>query len=191
MGKALLVIDLQNDYFPGGKFALWNTEATLHNIEQAIAKANAQQIPVIHIQHIADSKQGIAPFFNEGTEGAAIHPRILTAAPDGVVVVKTFADSFVATTLESVLAERGVTELLVCGMMTQNCVTHTAISKSAEKYQVTILPDCCTTVNEMLHLIALHAVSTRVTLQASTAILILPPTAQSHRLDVVAPALPA
>jgi len=37
--KALLVIDLQNDYFPGGKFPLWNTEVVLQNIEQAIAKA--------------------------------------------------------------------------------------------------------------------------------------------------------
>lgn len=47
-------------------------------------------------------------------------------------------------------------------MMTQNCVTHMAISKAAEKYSVTILPDCCTTVDEMIHNIALHAVSTRV-----------------------------
>jgi hypothetical protein len=43
-------------------------------------------------------------------------------------------------------------------------VTHTAISKSAEKYKVAILPDCCTTVDEMLHNIPLHAVSTRVPL---------------------------
>ena len=62
------------------------------------------------------------------------------------------------------MAKLGVTELLVCGMMTQNCVTHTAISKSAEKYKVSILADCCTTVSEMLHNIALHAVSTRVPL---------------------------
>ncbi len=68
------------------------------------------------------------------------------------------------TNLEETLSELGVDELLVCGMMTQNCVTHTAISKSAEKYKVCILPDCCTTVNEMLHNIALHAVSTRVPL---------------------------
>jgi nicotinamidase-related amidase len=52
-------------------------------------------------------------------------------------------------------------------MMTQNCVTHTAISKSAEKYKVSILVDCCTTVSEMLHNIALHAVSTRVPLVSS------------------------
>jgi nicotinamidase-related amidase len=52
-------------------------------------------------------------------------------------------------------------------MMTQNCVTHTAISKAAEKYKVCILPDCCTTVSEMLHLIALHGVSTRIALVPS------------------------
>lgn len=164
MTKALLVIDLQNDYFPDGKFPLWNTEAVLNNIEQAISKANGQQIPVIIIQHIANREQGIAPFFNQGTTGAEVHPRILAAAPDAPIVVKEFADSFVKTTLEETLSQLGVTELLVCGMMTQNCVTHTAISKSAEKYQVAILADCCTTVNEMIHNIALHAVSTRVPL---------------------------
>jgi nicotinamidase-related amidase len=46
---------------------------------------------------------------------------------------------------------------LVCGMMTQNCVTHTAISKAAEKYKVAVLEDCCASVSEMLHLIALRA----------------------------------
>jgi len=164
MSKALLVIDLQNDYFPGGKFPLWNTDVTLQNIERAIEKAKAQNIPVILIQHIADSSRGIAPFFNGGTSGAEVHSRILSAAPMAPVIVKQFADSFVNTTLEETLAKLGVTELLVCGMMTQNCVTHTAISKSAEKYKVSILMDCCTTVNEMLHKIALHAVSTRVPL---------------------------
>ena len=109
MTKALLVIDLQNDYFPGGKFPLWNTEAVLQNIERAIEKANAQGIPVIHIQHIANSKLGIAPFFNEGTVGADIHPRILAAAPNAPIVVKEFADSFEKTTLEETLARLGVT----------------------------------------------------------------------------------
>lgn len=167
MSKALLVIDLQNDYFPEGQFPLWNTEQTLANIEQAIANAQTQNIPVILIQHIADSSQGLAPFFNAGTKGADIHPRILAAAPNAPIVVKTYADSFYQTNLNEVLKQLDVKELLVCGMMTQNCVTHTAISKAAEAYQVNILSDCCTTVSEMLHLIALHAVSTRVSLNSS------------------------
>jgi nicotinamidase-related amidase len=164
MGKALLVIDVQNDYFPGGKFPLWNTETTLTNIEAAIKAAQAKGIAVVLIQHVADPGKGIAPFFNEGTDGAKIHPRILAAAPDAPIVIKHYADSFVSTNLEEVLSQLGVTELLVCGMMTQNCVTHTAISKSAEKYTVTILPDCCTTVDVMIHNIALNAVSTRLAL---------------------------
>jgi nicotinamidase-related amidase len=167
MKKALLLIDLQNDYFPGGKFPLWNTDATLSNIEQAINAAKVKNIPIIHIQHIANTEMGIAPFFNKGSDGAKIHSRILEAAPNAPIVIKEFADSFVKTDLEEILSRLGVEELLVCGMMTQNCVTHTAISKSAEKYKVSILPDCCTTVDEMLHNIALHAVSTRLPLALS------------------------
>ena len=167
MSKALIVIDLQNDYFPEGAYPLWNTEATLAQIEGAIGRAHEEGVPVIIVQHIADASAGISPFFSEGTEGAEVHPRIRAAAPDAPVVVKAFADSFVDTTLEEELQNVGATELLVCGMMTQNCVTHTAISKSADKYDVTILPDCCTTVDEMLHNIALHAVSTRTKLVPS------------------------
>jgi len=166
--KALIMIDLQNDYFPGGLFPLWNTEAVLQNIETAIVGARAKGIPVIHVQHVADSKTGIAPFFNEGTTGFELHPRILAAAPDAPVVVKHYADSFEQTTLEDTLKRLDVSELLVCGMMTQNCVTHTAISKAAEMYAVTVLTDCCTTVSEILHQIALHALSTRVKLLPST-----------------------
>lgn len=164
MGKALLLIDVQNDYFPGGKFPLWNADAVLTGIELAVKAARAKGVPVVLIQHVATPKTGTAPFFNKGTDGVRIHPRLLAAAPDAPVVVKAHADSFYGTTLEKTLTDMGVDELLIGGMMTQNCVTHTAISKSAEKYKVTVLPDCCTTVSELLHNIALHALSTRITL---------------------------
>ncbi len=96
---ALIVIDLQNDYFPGGAFPLANTDATLLAIEGAIANARAKGIPVVHVQHVADPQRGIAPFFNAGTPGVEIHPRIRDAAPDAPVVVKHFADSFERTNL--------------------------------------------------------------------------------------------
>ena len=116
------------------------------------------------MQHVADASRGIAPFFNEGTEGVKIHPEILAAAPEGEIVIKTFADSFHQTNLDQVLAKHGVTEIVLCGMMTQNCVTHTALSKAAEKYSVKIVSDCCTSVSQMIHLIALNAVSNRIAL---------------------------
>ncbi|MDF3002068.1 MAG: isochorismatase hydrolase [Bacillota bacterium] len=164
MSKALLVIDLQNDYFPGGKFPLWNTEKTLKNVLTAIERANHKRIPVIHIQHIADPERGMAPFFNEGTDGASIKPEVLEAAPGSPIVIKHHADGFYQTNLSKVLDGLGVKELILCGMMTQNCVTHTAISKSAEPYSVTMIPECCTTVNEAIHAFAVNAVSTRLKL---------------------------
>lgn len=166
MTKALVVIDVQNDYFVDGGFPLWNAEATLDRVEAAMQRARAKGIPIVLVQHFADTTGGPAPFFNRGTPGAELHPRIL-AAGGGAVVIKAFADSFVQTTLGDTLAELGATELVVCGMMTQNCVTHTAISKSAEKYDTTVLSDACTTVTEMVHQLALHAMSTRVRLAAS------------------------
>lgn len=162
MNKVLLIIDLQNDYFPGGKFPLWNTDTVLSNCKEAIRVAQAKGIPIILIQHIANAKMGNAPFFNKGTDGVKIHLEILGAAPDAAIVVKEYADSFLGTNLEELLLGHAATELLICGMMTQNCVTHTAISKSAEKYRISILPDCCTTVTEMIHKIALNALSQRV-----------------------------
>ncbi len=160
--QALIVIDLQNDYFADGKFPLWNSEAVLANTEAAIAQAQARQVPVLLVQHVADASKGIAPFFNAGTDGVEIHPHLRAAAPDALVVVKRFADSFHQTTLAEELARLGTEEILLCGMMTQNCVTHTALSKAAEKYSVKVLTDCCTSVSQMIHLIALNALSIRV-----------------------------
>lgn len=160
MSKTLLVIDVQNDYFDGGKFPLWNTERTLTSAVHAIELARAKNIPVVLVQHVVPA--GAGPFLQEGTTGAEIHARIRGAAPEAPVVVKSYADGFVKTNLEETLSKLGSTELVVCGMMTQNCVTHTAISKSADRYAVTIAADACTTVSEILHAIALHALSTRV-----------------------------
>lgn len=166
MSKALLVIDVQNDYFADGKFPLWNAEIVSENVEKAIRKAKDNGIPVINMQHVV--KQNPAPFFGEETPGVEINSRILAAAPDALIIVKQYADSFQGTTLQEALNKLDVTELLVCGMMTHNCVTHTAISKSAAKYGITVLPDCCTTVSEIIHLLALDALSNRVKLIPST-----------------------
>ncbi|WP_306604081.1 cysteine hydrolase family protein [Azonexus sp.] len=168
--QALIVIDVQNDYFPEGRFPLWNTATVLATTEAAIASARARDIPIIIVQHVADGTKGPAPFFNAGTPGVAVHPAILAAAPDAPVIIKTAADAFLHTQLEATLTQLGVEELLICGMMTQNCVTHTAISRAADKYAVKVLGDCCTTVSQMLHLIALNALSARIGILTSTEI---------------------
>lgn len=163
MTTALLIIDVQNDYFPGGAFPLWNAETTLDAIVAAIDRARSRGEQVILVQHVAAAAD--SPLFRTGTPGVDIHARIRAAAPDAPVVVKRHADSFHQTGLANVLADLGVTRLRIAGMMTQNCVVFTALSPDAERFDVSVLSDCTTTINEAIHGFALHGLSTRVTVE--------------------------
>ena len=162
MKKALLLIDLQNDYFPAGAFPLWNAEAVLSTCETAVHQAQQQDVPVILIQHVANPQRGLAPFFNAGTPGVQLHPRIVAAAPGATRIVKAFADSFHLTSLDETLQTLQITDLLIGGMMTQNCVAFTAVSRDAAPYEVSVLCNCVTTVDGHIQQFALQALSTRV-----------------------------
>lgn len=165
MNRALLVIDVQNDYFPGGAYPLWNAELALANILKAIGLAREKAVPIVLVQHIVSG--GGSLFFNEGTPGAEIRAEILASAAGAKVVQKHFADGFHRTDLGNTLAGLQAETLLVCGMMTQNCVTHTAISRGAEKYLVKVLPECCATIREDIHIMALDALSARITVESA------------------------
>jgi len=159
---ALVVIDVQNDYFEGGAFPLWNAEQALAATERAIEAARDKDMPVVFVQHVAS---GPSPFFNPDTEGVKIHERVRAAIGGSPVVTKQHADAFEGTALHDTLQGLGIDELIVCGMMTQNCVTHTAISRRADDYRkVTVLTDASTTATEMLHLIAVAGLAPRVNL---------------------------
>lgn len=156
---ALIVIDVQNDYFPSGAYPLHQSEAVLERTLDAVRSAQAHGVPVVLVQHIA---RGPSPFFNRDTEGVQIHPALRAVAPTAPVVVKGHADSFLNTSLQETLRPLGVDTLWLCGMMTQNCVTHTALSPQAQGYAVSVLEDACTTVDPMVHAIALSALRDRV-----------------------------
>ena len=157
---ALIVIDVQNDYFPTGAYPLHDTQAVLERTVQAVRSAQAQGVPVVLVQHVARSSP--SPFFNADTEGVQVHPLLRAAAPDAPVVIKGHADSFLNTTLQDTLRTLGVDTLWLCGMMTHHCVTHTALSPQAQGYAVRVLEDLCTTVDPMIHAIALSALRDRV-----------------------------
>lgn len=156
---ALVVIDLQNDYFPTGAYPLHDSQAVLERTVQAVRSAHRQGTPVVLVQHVA---RGPSPFFNANTEGVQIHPALRAAAPDAPVVTKGHADSFLNTTLQETLRALDVETLWLCGMMTHNCVTHTALSPQAQGYTVQVVEDLCTTVDPMVHAIALSALRDRV-----------------------------
>ena len=157
---ALIIIDPQNDYLPGGKYPLWNMDQSIQQIKLAMNIAMDKGLAIYFVQHVASVD---APFFQEGSEGAEVISELREHAPDAKVVVKHYADSFEQTELDQLLKAEGIESIVLCGMMTQNCITHTALSKSAEDYQLSILSDACTTVDEMVHNIALSALSVRCT----------------------------
>lgn len=157
MTRAFLVIDIQNDYFPGGVLPLWQPEETEARIVSAIGRARAGGDRVILIRHVSKTPTGL---FAAGSVGVDIRQAILGAAGNAPVVTKHYADAFQETDLADHLA--GVHELLVAGMMTQNCVVFTALSRAADGLRVRVIGDLCTAPTEAVHRIALNALGSKI-----------------------------
>ena len=162
MARTLLVIDIQQEYFAGGMLPLWQSEEVEARVVVAIGKARAAGDRVVLVQHV--STAAVGPFLPD-RPGTAIRPAILAAAGDAPVVVKHVADAFQDTDLAGHLA--GNKELLVCGMMTQNCVVFTALSRAADDYQVKVIEDLCTAPTEIVHVVALNALRSKTTVASA------------------------
>ena len=144
MNKAILIIDVQNDYFPGGKSELHNALGALESTEKALKLFRQKKLPVIHVQHI-NTYQG-ATFFIPDTEGTLIHSS-LTPLENEYVVTKHAPNSFLRTNLADILSEKAITELVVCGMMSHMCVDTTVRACMDYGIKVTLLQDACATKN--------------------------------------------
>ncbi|WP_422474458.1 cysteine hydrolase family protein [Endozoicomonas sp. ALB032] len=159
--QALIVIDIQNDYFKAGKYALHQTEVTLTQNLKAIELAKGKNIPIIHIQHLVSPEAGEGLFFYENSHGAEIHADILAAAPDAPIITKRHADCFEKTNLDEILQALNVNEIILTGMMTHNCITHTALSPAAARYQPKVIEECVCTTDRITHALALDAMQVR------------------------------
>src|SRR5262245_42447983 len=113
MSNALLIIDIQNDYFPGGANALVGPDAAAAQAAKLIAAYRAKGKPVIHMQHL--SVRPGATFFVPGTKGAEIHDAVKPAAGE-TVIQKNFPNSFRETKLLDHLRGAGIKELTIAGM---------------------------------------------------------------------------
>jgi nicotinamidase-related amidase len=140
--KALLLIDIQNDYFPGGAAELVNADDALKNAEKLLNSFRKSQLPVIHVQHI-NVRPG-ATFFLPDTEGAQIH-KLLTPKENECLVTKNYPNSFYKTSLLQYLTTNGITELVVGGMMTHMCVDTTVRAAKDHDLSVTLISDACAT----------------------------------------------
>jgi nicotinamidase-related amidase len=144
MSKTLVLIDLQNDYFPRGRMELVGADAAAAQAALLLEAFRKRSLPVIHIQHIA-TRTG-ATFFLPDTEGADIHAAVRPGAGEHVIV-KHFPNAFRATKLEAVLRELGASHVVFAGMMTHMCVDTTVRACADLGFQCSLAHDACATRN--------------------------------------------
>ena len=141
-GRALIVVDVQNDYFTGGKFTLSGMEAAAANVAKVLAAARAAGDYVVHVRHEFPTAE--APFFAPGSEGAAIHPSVAARAGEPVVV-KHQINSFRDTNLKQLLDEQAIKEVTIVGAMSHMCIEGTTRAAADFGYKTTVVHDAVAT----------------------------------------------
>ena len=107
--RALVLIDIQNDYFPGGKWTLRGIESAANNAARVLAAVRAAGDLVVHVRH--EFPTADAPFFAPGSDGAQIHPKV-TNREGEPVVLKHHVNAFRETDLKAILDRHGVEEVV-------------------------------------------------------------------------------
>ena len=139
---ALLIIDIQNDYFPGGAMELEGADAAAAKAHTALDAFRKRGLPVCHVRHL--SVRPGATFFIPGTPGAEIHAAVQPRAGE-TVVEKNYPNAFRETTLKKVLDEANCKNLVIAGMMTHMCVDASVRAAADLGYRVTLIGDACAT----------------------------------------------
>jgi nicotinamidase-related amidase len=142
MDTALIIIDIQNDYFHNGSMALVGSDKACENAKLILNKFRANCLPIIHIQHIA--KRPGSTFFLPETVGAKIHNTVQPLENEKVII-KHFPNSFRETELLAYLKALNIKNLVLCGMMTHVCVDATTRAAKDYGYNCILIGDACAT----------------------------------------------
>lgn len=142
MKTALIIIDIQNDYFEKGTMTLVDSEKASENARLVLDRFRAVKLPIIHIQHIATSSS--ATFFLPNTVGAEIHQNVKPLEHEKVIV-KHYPNSFRETELLDYLKTNNITDLVICGMMTHMCIDATTRAAKDFGFNCILLGDACAT----------------------------------------------
>lgn len=175
---ALIVVDMQNGFcHPDGSlprlgFGLEGVAAAVANTALAVADARAAGVPVVFTRHVY--RPGRA---DEGQQLTTAHPALagvnglavgswdgavvdeLGQTDDDLIVDKVRFDAFLWTSLDPLLQGLGVTELVVCGVVTNICVESTVRAGFMRDYPITLLADCCAARTSRLHDIGVEVMS--------------------------------
>lgn len=148
MRTALLLIDIQNDYFPGGKNELTGSIEASLNGKKLLETFRKNGLMVIHVQHI--SRRAGATFFLPDTTGCEIHNNVKPLAGE-TIIVKNYPNSFRETSLNDILRVAGIERLIICGMMTHMCVDSTVRAAYDLSYNCIVAEDACATKKLVLN----------------------------------------
>ncbi|MDM5186810.1 cysteine hydrolase family protein [Bacillus sp. DX4.1] len=164
MKTALLLVDIQNDYFPNGRMELRNAVETSEYASQLLQHFRETNQSIFHIQHV--STKETASFFLPNTEGVHIHENVRPLR-DETVILKHYPNSFRETTLLKNLQEIGIEKLVICGMMTHMCIDATVRAAFDFGFHCTVVHDACTTKDLMFKNAMIPAVYIHNTILAS------------------------
>ncbi|MFP4025400.1 MAG: cysteine hydrolase family protein [Thiohalospira sp.] len=128
---ALLIIDIQEFYFPDGSVPLVNPEEAAMNASNLLNEFRNHELTIIHIRHNANS-------------GADIHPIVMPLESEKVIS-KDKANAFIDTGLLDYLKENKITDLVICGMQTHMCVEAATRAASDYGFDCTVIEDACAT----------------------------------------------
>jgi nicotinamidase-related amidase len=141
MKRALLVIDVQNEYFTG-KLPVSYPAGSLDKILAAMDAARAHGVPVVVVRHSAKGDRGV---FKPGTREWELHKEV-AARPHDRLVEKSVPSSFAGTDLESWLRDNQIDTLAIAGYMTQMCCDSTARDGFHRGFKVEFLADATGTL---------------------------------------------
>ena len=142
MKQALILIDIQNDYFPGGAMELAGSPEAGAQAGKLLRAFREKALPVIHLQHI--STRPDAAFFLPHTRGVEIHSSVAPGA-DEIVIQKNFPNGFRGTPLLDHLRGRDVGQLVIGGMMTHMCIDSTTRAAADLGFECFLARDACAT----------------------------------------------
>jgi len=138
------VIDVQNEYFPGGSLPITHPPNSLRRITDAMDGAAEAGIPIVVVQHGTDNPE--ANSFRKGTPGWRLKGEV-EVRKRAAVIEKTMPGSFTGTNLEGWLKDNGVDTLVICGYMSQMCCDSTARQAVHLGFNVEFLSDATGTLD--------------------------------------------
>ncbi len=140
--QALMIVDIQNDYFDGGAFPLVGSLEASENAKRVLQRFREKGWPIFHIQHINTTAQ--APFFRQHSPGAEIHENVKPLEGE-TVVEKHYPNAFRGTGLIDELWRVEAKMVVLCGMMTHMCVDAAVRAGKDLGIDFIVIGDACAT----------------------------------------------